>query len=81
MVKSGSPFFDLCLNSFTMLYNTGTTSIVKISIVIPPKTGIAIGTIISEPLPVDVSTDGKLVQIAVIQDSAGGILDVIARKE
>lgn len=32
-------------------------------------------------LPVDVSTDGALVQIAVIQDSAAGVLDVIARKE
>ena len=32
-------------------------------------------------LPVDVSEDAKLVQIAVIQDSAAGILDIIARKE
>ena len=49
-------FYGLYLDSLTHLYKTGTTSIVRISIVIPPKTGIAIGTIISEPLPVDVKT-------------------------
>jgi hypothetical protein len=33
------------------------------------------------PVPVDVSTDGSLVQLAVIQDSAGGTLSIIAMKE
>jgi hypothetical protein len=32
-------------------------------------------------VPVDVNTDGKLVQLAVIQDSAAGMLSIIAMKE
>ncbi len=46
----------LDLSSFIELYSTGTTSIVRISIVMPPNTGMAIGTIMSEPLPVEVNT-------------------------
>ncbi len=45
---------DFSLNSCTEQYSTGTTSIVRISIVIPPKDGIAIGTMTSDPRPVDV---------------------------
>ncbi len=39
-----------------MLYSTGTTSIVSTSIVMPPNDGIAIGTLMSAPRPVDVRT-------------------------
>ena len=42
--------------SATAQYKTGTTSIETRLMAIPPKEGIAIGTIISEPLPVDVKT-------------------------
>ncbi len=45
--------------SFTRLYSTGTTSIVRTSIIMPPKTGIAIGIIMSEPRPVEVSTGSR----------------------
>ncbi len=45
---------DFSLNSCTEQYSTGTTSIVSISIVIPPNDGIAIGTMTSDPRPVEV---------------------------
>ena len=46
----------LALISLIQQYKTGTTSIVSTSIVIPPNEGIAIGTIISDPRPVEVRT-------------------------
>ncbi len=44
----------LILPSSTQQYNTGTTNTVSMAIIIPPKEGIAIGTIISDPRPVEV---------------------------
>ena len=64
--------------SFIQQYSTGTTSIVSISIVIPPKEGIAIGTIISEPRPVEVRTgiNARIVVAVVIRQ--GRILRIPA---
>lgn len=73
--------FDCCLGillSLIQQYRTGTTSIVSISIVIPPKEGIAIGTIISEPRPVEVRTgiSARIVVAVVIRQ--GRILRIPA---
>ena len=46
----------LSLTSAFQLYKTGTTNSVIKATNIPPKLGIAIGIIISLPLPVDVNT-------------------------
>jgi hypothetical protein len=59
------------LVSFIQQYNTGTMSIVSISIVIPPKDGIAIGTIMSLPRPVDVNTGiSASIVVAVVINAA-----------
>jgi len=44
------------LNSISAEYISGVVRSVKIDNVIPPKDGIAIGTMMSEPRPVDVRT-------------------------
>ena len=50
------PLSSLSLTSFKREYSTGTTSIVTTSIIIPPTEGIAMGTIMSDPLPIEVRT-------------------------
>lgn len=46
----------------------GTVRVVIMANIIPPKEGIAIGTMMSDPLPVDVSTgiSARMVVLAVI---------------
>jgi hypothetical protein len=48
-------FYFLSFISATAQYKTGTTSMETTLMAIPPKDGIAIGTIMSDPLPLDVS--------------------------
>jgi hypothetical protein len=43
-------------HSSMVQYRTGTTGMVMISMAIPPKEGMAIGTMISDPRPVAVNT-------------------------
>ena len=45
--------------SATAAYTTGTKKVVKTTKIIPPKDGIAIGTMMSEPRPVEVRTGIK----------------------
>jgi hypothetical protein len=76
-----SQFFGCCLIillSFIQQYKTGTTSIVSISIVIPPKEGIAIGTIISEPRPVEVKTGISARMVVAVVIRHGRILRIPA---
>ena len=54
----------LIVNSCHKAYNTGTVNMVSTCKAIPPKDGIAIGTIISEPRPVEVRM-GKSANIVV----------------
>ena len=50
---------------------TGTTNIVMDWINIPPKVGIAIGTMISAPFPVEVSTGSRAISVVAVVMAAG----------
>ena len=51
--------------------STGTTNIVIDCISIPPNVGIAIGTMISAPFPVDVSTGSSAISVVAVVIAAG----------
>src|SRR5690606_14447525 len=51
--------------------NSGTTNMVMDWISIPPNVGIAIGTIISAPLPVEVNTGNRAIQAVAVVVAAG----------
>jgi hypothetical protein len=59
-------FYFLSFLSATAQYKAGTTSMETTLMAIPPKEGISMGTIISEPLPVDVSTGIKVQKVVAV---------------
>ena len=59
--------------SLQMHWNTGTTNIVMLCINIPPNAGIAIGIIMSEPLPVEVKTGKSAIKVVAVVIAAGRI--------
>ena len=66
------------LSSLMPQYNTGTTNIVRNSISIPPKVGMAIGTMMSAPRPVDVSTGSSARMVVAVVMRHGRILCMAA---
>ena len=52
-------------------WNTGTTNMVIDWISMPPKVGIAIGTIISAPFPVEVRTGSRAIRVVAVVMAAG----------
>ena len=60
-----------CCHSRVHEYSTGTTKSETSATAIPPKVGIAIGTMMSEPRPVDVSTGSRArIVVAVVMSAA-----------
>ena len=67
--ETSLPFFFSRLLSTVSRHqhcNTGTTNMVIDCISIPPNVGIAIGTMISAPLPVEVSTGSKAIRVVAV---------------
>ena len=61
-----------------MQYSTGTTNTVMACTSIPPNVGMAIGTMISDPLPVDVKMGNKAISVVAVVMIAGLILSLPA---
>ena len=58
-----------------MEYNTGTTKIVSTAIDMPPTIGIAMGTMISDPLPVEDKTGINAIIVVAVVIMAGRTLN------
>lgn len=72
--ETSLPFFFSRLLSTVSRHqhcNTGTTNMVIDCISIPPNVGIAIGTMISAPFPVDVSTGSRAMSVVAVVIAAG----------
>lgn len=52
-------------------WNTGTTNMVIDWINMPPKVGIAIGTMMSAPFPVEVRTGSRAIRVVAVVMAAG----------
>src|SRR5699024_9995032 len=64
-------FSFLVADSLHQHWNTGTTNMVMDWISMPPKVGMAIGTMISAPLPVEVRTGSKAISAVAVVIAAG----------
>ena len=73
-----SLFLTCIFASFIQQYRTGTRKIVTTARSIPPNDGIAIGTIMSEPLPVEVRTGISARIVVALVISAGLTLRIAA---
>ena len=68
------------LFSCHMLYRTVTTNMVITCMIIPPNSGMAMGTIMSDPFPVDVSTGISAIIVVAVVIIAGRTLFVPASR-
>ena len=73
-----SLFLSLTFASFIQQYRTGTRKMLTTATSIPPNEGIAIGTIMSEPRPVEVKTGISARIVVALVISAGLTLRIAA---